>query len=273
MRQYVACTLIASLVSVHAPAVVWADSAFGSSGARPPQFVLPPHGSASAVFGTAAAIARESVDVPEGSSAQLTPFKAGASSLLLPGLGEQRLGRALRAKFFFGLEAVSWLSIGSSLWIGHSREVSYKDYAVVYADVRGTDHSNEFYKTIGRYMSNEGPGGYNESVRREARDLYYPDVEAMEAYYRDHVITGDESWRWRTDDVHRRYAVLRDGSRYAYRVALYCAIAAAALRVVSAADAVRIARIEEHRAAHASTVSLGFEQKPRSIALYLQKSF
>jgi hypothetical protein len=265
--------LIASLVSVHAPAVVWADSAFGSSGARPPQFVLPPHGSASAGFGTAAAVAREGVDVPEGSSAQLTPFKAGASSLLLPGLGEQRLGRALRAKFFFGLEAVSWISIGSSLWIGYSREVSYKDYAVVYADVRGTDHSDDFYKTIGWYTSNEGPGGYNESVRREARDLYYPDVEAMEAYYRDHVITGDESWRWRTDDVHRRYAVLRDGSRYAYRVALYCVIAAAALRVVSAADAVRIARIEKRRSTDNGAVSLGLEQKPRGIALYLQKSF
>lgn len=273
MRQYVVCTLIASLVSVHAPAVVRADSALGSGGARPPQLVLPPRESASAGFGTAAAIAREGIEVPEGSSARITPLKAGASSLLLPGLGEQRLGHALRAKFFFGLEAVSWLSIGSSLWIGHSREVAYKDYAVAYADVRGTDHSDEFYKTIGRYMSNEGPGGFNESVRRDARDLYYPNVEAIEAYYRDHVMTGDESWRWRTDDAHLRYAVLRDGSRYAYRVALYCAIAAAALRVVSAADAVRIARIEGHRSAHAGTVSLGFEQKPRSIALYLQKSF
>jgi hypothetical protein len=273
LRNYVVCMLMVFLASAPAREAASAESIFVTGDARPPQLILLREGSASGLFGGAAAVMREGADMQGVSSARITSFKAGASSLLLPGLGQQRLGRTLRAKVFFGLETASWLSIGSFLWIGYSREISYKDYAVAYAGVQGTGYSDEFYKTIGQFMSNDGTGGYNESVRRDARDLYYPNVEAIEAYYQDHMMTGDESWHWRTDDVQRRYSVLRDGSRYAYRVALYCAVAAAALRVVSAADAVRIARTEERRSTKEGTVSLGLTQKPRGIALYLQKSF
>ena len=40
------------------------------------------------------------------------------------------------------------------------------------ASVPGTGHSKDYYEKVGGWISNDGPGGYNEYVRREARDLY-----------------------------------------------------------------------------------------------------
>lgn len=267
------CMAITVVMSLFVSVAVSAIPTAGAPDARPMLSMAPPQGMTAPGFGTAAAVALEAADGGAGSSAPVSALDAGASSLLLPGLGEQRLGHTLRAKVFFGLEAVAWISIGSSLWMGYSREEAYKDYAVAYAEVLGTDHPDDFYKTIGQFMSNDGPGGYNESVRIEARDLYYPNVEAMEAYSRDHAMTGDEGWQWRTNDAYARYGVLRDGSRYAYRVALYCVVAAVALRIVSAADAVRLARIEGRPSAPAGSMSLGVEQKSHGIAFYLHRSF
>ncbi len=272
MKKIVAWIIICSLASACAPAAVLAESVFDASGARGLRPVLD-LGTRASGFGASAAIANEAPGTGGESSNGISPLKAAASSLLLPGLGARRLGHTLRSKIYFGLEGISWLSIGSFLWVGYSREQSYRDYAVVYADVTGTDHSDEFYKRIEEYMSNDGPGGYNEAMRRDARDLYYPNVEAMEAYYRASRMTGDESWRWRTTDAFGRFGTLRNGSRFAYRVALYSAIAAAALRVVSAADAARLARKDAQAGKTQHAVSIGLAQKTRGIALYVQRSF
>ena len=203
----------------------------------------------------------------------ISAMNAAAWSLLLPGLGQQRAGHTLRAKIFYGFEAATWISVASFIWMGYERENTYKDYAVVFANVHGTDHSKDFYRTIGEYRASDGPGGYNEGVRREARDLYYPDVGAIESYYQGHAMTGDESWTWKSEREYRRYGDIRDGSRFAYRVALYSAIGAAALRIVSAADAVRIVRIDRRPAGNAGTTSIGVEGRPQGVALCVQRSF
>jgi hypothetical protein len=171
-----------------------------------------------------------------------SPLKEGAASFLLPGLGQMRMGRDLRAKIYFGLEGATWAAIGSFLWQGYAREQAYQDYAVAFAGVPGTDLSDEYYERIGMYMRSDGPGGYNEYVRREARDLYYPDVEAMDAYYDANAVTGAAAWRWESEQAFERYNDLRDGSRSSYRRALYAGFFALALRVVSSVDAVRLAR-------------------------------
>jgi len=208
-----------------------------------------------------------------GSQRNISARKAAGLSLLLPGLGEQRLGHTLRAKIFYGLEGLTWLSFGSFLYAGYSREKSYQDYAIAFAEVKGTGYSSDFYEAIGKYLSSDGPGGYHETIRRDARDYYYPDVAAMEAYYRAHAFSSGETWNWRSLEAFRNYAALRSGSRTAYRVALYSVIFAAALRVASAADAARLARIENRPSAEENTLSIGIERAPQGVALYLQRSF
>jgi len=272
LKKIVACILIATVASSCIPASAFAESVFDLTRVRPPLLRLEAGANARG-FGAAGAVAGGGTLSSDESGPGISPLKAGASSLLLPGLGEQRLGATLRAKVFFGLEAIGWISVASFLWRGYSRENSYKDYAVAFAGVEGTGRSDEYYKTIGGYLANDGPGGYNEAMRREARDLYYPDMEAMDAYYASHAITGDDGWLWRTENTFRRYGTLRGGSRFAYRVALYSAIGIAALRVVSAADAVRLARIDRRSAADEGTTSMGLERIPQGVALFVQRSF
>lgn len=203
-----------------------------------------------------------------------SPLTEGAASLLLPGLGQLRMGRILRSRIYFGLEGAAWIAIGGFLWQGYARENAYRDYAMAFAAVAGTSHSDDYYETIGRFLSNDGPGGYNEYVRREARDLYYPDVEAINSYYEQNSITGNEAWRWESDGAFSRYNHLRDGSRSAYRRALYAGVFALALRVVSSVDAVRLARGSgPSDGGAAGKISMGLGHQPGGFLVSITKSF
>jgi hypothetical protein len=272
MRRIMTSMVIAACALLCAAASASSESVFDAGRLQAPLLRLESPGDARS-FGAGGAIPG-GVALEAGESAQgISARNAAAWSLLLPGLGQQRAGHTLRAKIFYGIEAATWISVASFWWMGYERENTYKDYAVVFANVRGTGHSKDFYRTIGEHMTSDGPGGYNEAMRREARDLYYPDLDAMESYYRARAMTGDESWTWRSEREYRRYGDIRDGSRFAYRVALYSAIGAAALRVISAADAVRIVRIDRRSAADAGTTSMGLERLPQGVALCVQRSF
>lgn len=195
-------------------------------------------------------------------------------SMLIPGLGHYQMGHEVRAKAFFGLEALTWFVIGASLWQGYKQEEGYKDYAVYYAGVDGTDHAGDYWEAVGSYSSNDGPDGYNEAVRREARDLYYPDVDMINGYYEEHKITGGLSWSWQSERDYDRYNDLRHGSTQSYRRALYAVVFGLTMRVVSAIDAVRIAKSENAKAEEKSgDISLQFERRPGGLAVSLVTSF
>jgi hypothetical protein len=203
-----------------------------------------------------------------------SPVREGAASILLPGLGQLRMGRTLRAKIYFGLEGAAWVAIGSFVWQGYARENAYKDYAVAFAGISGTSYSDEYYETVGKYMSNDGPGGYNEYVRREARDLYYPDIEMMNSYFDQNSITGTDAWRWESTTAFRRYNHLRDGSRSSYRRALYAGFFALALRVISAVDAVRLARgSETGEKSDTGRISMGLSRHTGGFLVSITRSF
>ncbi len=272
MRGIMRILTIAACAFLFVSASASAESVFDAGRLQPPTLRLesPENARGFDAGGTiSAGTALEAGEPAKGISAK----SAAAWSLLLPGLGQQRAGHSLRAKIYYGIETATWITVASFLWLGYDRENTYQDYAVVFANVRGTDHSKDYYRTIGEHLSSDGPGGYNEELRREARDLHYPDVEAMESYYEARAMTGDESWAWRSESEYRRYGDIRDGSRFAYRVALYSAIGAVALRIVSAADAVRIVRIDQRPAANEGTTSIGLERKPQGFALCVQRSF
>lgn len=195
-------------------------------------------------------------------------------SLLIPGLGQYRMGYKTRGKVFFGLEALTWFFIGTSLWQGYTQEQEYREYATYYAGVDGTVHGEDYWEAVGSYRSNNGPGGYNEAVRREARDLYYPDVDLINAYYEEHKITGDLSWSWQTERDYDRYNEVRHGSTQSYRRALYGVVFGLTLRLVSSIDAVRIAKSENAREKEtAGDISLQFERRPGGLAVSVLKSF
>jgi hypothetical protein len=198
-------------------------------------------------------------------------MREAAWSMLLPGLAQQRLGHRTRSRIYYAIEGLTWLAIGGFLWQGYTEENSYKDYAVAYASVLGTAHSDDYYEIIGQYISNDGPGGYNEYVLREARDLYYPDLDAMQDYFDANIITGDESWLWSSERSLGLYSDLRDSSRSAYRRALYATFFALAMRVVSTVDAVRLARADIE--AEKEGLSFGIEPTHDGYGLFVVGSF
>jgi hypothetical protein len=198
-------------------------------------------------------------------------IREAAWSMLLPGLAQQRLGHRTRSRVYYAIEGLTWLAIGGFLWQGYTEENSYKEYAVAYAGILGTDHSDDYYEVIGQYISNDGPGGYNEYVLREARDLYYPDLDAIQDYFDANIITGDESWLWRSERSLDLYGDLRDSSRSAYRRALYATFFALAVRVVSTVDAVRLARADIE--AERKGLSFGIEPTHDGYGLFVGGSF
>ena len=198
-------------------------------------------------------------------------FRQAAWSLLVPGLAQHRMGHTLRSSIYFALEGISWLAIGGFLYQGYNEENAFKDYAVAFAGVEGTDLADDYYDLIGQYTSSDGPGGYNEYLLREARDLYYPDLDAMEEYYESNLITSDESWEWRTERSMELYNDMRHRSDTAYRRALYSFVFAMTMRVVSTADAVRLARSGAQPARN--EISLGVEQRRDGILLSVGRQF
>lgn len=213
-----------------------------------------------------------SVDRPVGNYNSYSPLKEGGYSFLLPGLGQYRMGKKLRAKIYFGLEGLGWIAMGSFLWQGIVKESTYKDYAVIYAGVSGTDHCDDYWNDVGRYESSYQ---YNqEVVNRTARDLYPDDVEAQNAYKEAHQYIGYLQWDWRSSTAFHRYKSLKNDTRAAYRRSLYSVIFVLTLRVVSSVDAVRIAR-----SGNASdnggnqNLSLEFDRFHQGFSLAIQKKF
>lgn len=167
--------------------------------------------------------------------------RAISYSLLLPGLGEYYMGRTLRSRVFFMAEATIWTSFVVLRTQGHLRENSYKEFAVQFAGISGTDHSDEFYKTIGAHDSSDD---YERELKLEARYEIYPDVgyEALDRYYLDNRISDFEQWAWSSSDRRIDYRELRSSSRLAYRRSWYMVAAAAANRIVSAISVYQASR-------------------------------
>jgi hypothetical protein len=192
-----------------------------------------------------------------------SPAREGAWSFLLPGLGQYRMGRKSRAYVYFTLEGAGWIMLGTQLYRADSKEDAYHEYAEAYAGVNGTGYDQSYYENVGRWVSSDGPGGYNEYVRREARDLYYPDQAAMDTYYFDNYVTSEMAWRWTSTDAQHNFNTLRGDSEDAKRYALYSAFYLFALRVVSSVDAVYIARKSTSDVDTSSNIPVRIEAGPR----------
>lgn len=198
-----------------------------------------------------------------------SPAKEGGLSFLLPGLGQYRMGRKTRAYVYWTLEAAGWITLGTSLWRSSSKESAYEEYAAAFAGVSGTGHDKVYYENVGRWRSSDGPGGYNEYVRREARDMYYPDQTAMDAYYLENYVSSEMAWRWSSTDAQHNFNILRGDSEDAGRLALYAAFYLFTLRVVSSVDAVYIARRSTNDVDTSSNIPVRFEVGPRPGGFYL----
>ena len=203
-----------------------------------------------------------------------SPAGVIARSFLLPGLGQRKMGHSIRSRIYFVLEGAGWIGLGAFTWQSIARKNAYEDYAIAFADVRGTGLSDNYYETIGNYMSNDGPGGYNEDVMRDARDYYPDDKDARDAYYAENSFLGEDSWRWVTDRAYDRYNSLRKGSNTAERRAIYALFYMLGLRVISSVDVGRTVLSGNDTGEESdSGTSIRIEQNNSGVSLFLSRSF
>lgn len=170
----------------------------------------------------------------------LSASKAALYSLLLPGLGDYRSGHKGRAVVFFGVEAAIWTAFIVSRVQGDQRESSYQDYAVRFAGVSNTGHSDDFYALIREY---DNSVEYEAAIKSEGRAALWPDVnqpppdldaDQLERYFLENRVGDYEPWEWQSLQHKVQFQETRSASKNAYRRATFALAAAAANRVVSA---------------------------------------
>ena len=188
--------------------------------------------------------------VGSSAPAPTTGKKALLYSLILPGLGEMSMGEKGRATGFFIAEGLIWANYTYWTVAGNLRQDDYIEQAQLNAGVGVSQESDDYWRLVGQYTSSsgEGPGSYEEDLRREARDTYPSDPAAQDAFVAQHLPTGDKAWSWSTAALQAEYTDTRETSNRAHNKAKYSFAAAILNRVVSVIDV----QMLRHKAAKAA---------------------
>ena len=119
-------------------------------------------------------------------------------SMLIPGLGERKLGYEQQSKNFFIAEAAIWTTYILLGDFSSSYENDYRNYAVMHADVNWNNKNDLYAANVGNYPSMDT---YNEEMERIFNlDARYPENEGYE-------------WDWDGDSQNRnRYDTWRNKS-------------------------------------------------------------
>ncbi len=150
-------------------------------------------------------------------------FKAAAYSFLLPGLGEYYVGNHAKANYFFGVEALTWITYISFRIYGGWKEDDYIRFAAEHAGAHLENKDNDFRTLLSQYESIDQ---YNTLGRAlEPGSPYYVDNE-------------ENHWRWQSTEDRVAYRILNESSRDAYKRSDWVILTALVTRVISVIDAV-----------------------------------
>lgn len=215
---------------------------------------------------------------PEGSSRDVTTanekkdqggkslFKAGLYSALIPGMGEYYVGHKTKAKFFFAVEAASWIGFVSyRVYSGWKKDDMVK-FASDNANVSLDGKDDWFEDMVGFY---DNIDQYNTRGR----------VDDPERPYL--VDNSDNHWSWIASRDQATYRHLKNRYREANRRSEFMIGLMIVNRIVSIIDAVRDARRYEAKVDESFTdaggVQLHFDVDPfddyKPVSLTLVKRF
>ena len=190
-------------------------------------------------------------DAPAGAPVLLQPragvydpaapsrLDAMASSFLIPGWGQMKLGNTGRAQLFFGAELGIWTAFTVFKVQGKLRRESYLEIARVRAGVASPGSAGgEYYRNLGRF---ESTASYVRDLRRDARAQFPDDLTARDGYVAMHSPPESLQWEWQSEADRQLYKDKRSDSEGAYQKARYMIGAAVLNRLLSAVDAARSA--------------------------------
>jgi hypothetical protein len=184
---------------------------------------------------------------------------AMTASAILPGLGEQYIGRTDRAKLFYVTEGLIWTVFAFYRVEGSQR----KDRAIEFAEIHGsasTQGDSDYYEHIGLWLSLEE---WHDIVRQDARLQFPDDPDAQEQYFEENKRYDESrSWEWPDDETRTDYRVLRSRFEKSYRNSRLVLGAALANRILSMVDVMTLTR-RQNRALDERKAGLDFRVGPR----------
>jgi hypothetical protein len=159
-------------------------------------------------------------------------YKAVLLSALVPGLGEYYAGHRRRALVFGTLEAGIWITYATFKVQEDLRGDSAIEFAIATAGAL-PNGNDDYYSAMGLFLRADGPGQWNEFVRRRERDT----GEIVGVEY-----TGEAAWAWPSLDHFLRYRDLRGSSLSAGDSATNMLAVAIVNRIASIVDVVQAVR-------------------------------
>jgi hypothetical protein len=175
---------------------------------------------------------------PAGAPRYVPMWKAALLSAVLPGLGEAYSGHTNRAIVQGSVEAGIWISYATFKVQEDLRGDRAREFAIHYAGAVSSGNE-DYYKAVGQFLRAEGPGMWNEYVRRQLRDT----GEVVGREY-----TGGEAWAWTSEERYIDYRRLRRDMLTADDRATNMLAFAILNRVVSVASVVQAVRSDHARA-------------------------
>jgi len=159
-------------------------------------------------------------------------YRAALLSALVPGLGEYYTGHHSRALVSGTLEVGVWTAYATSKVQEDLRGDRAVEYAVSFAGATASGN-DDYYKAVGQYLRAEGPGMWNEVVRKSARDT----GEIVGREY-----TGAEAWAWTSTERFNDFRDLRQAELSAADRATNLLAFALINRIVSVVSVVQAVR-------------------------------
>lgn len=174
-------------------------------------------------------------DTPSG---ERSLAKALLFSAVLPGSGEYYAGHPNRAVLFGTFEAGIWVSYATFKVQEDLRRDRAIEYAVAVAGAL-PGGNDDYYAAMAQFLRSDGPGQWNEFVRRRARDT----GEIVGVEY-----TGDAGWAWPSEEQFVDYRDLRKGQLSAEDRATNMLAVAIVNRIASMVDVYQAMRSDAHKA-------------------------
>jgi hypothetical protein len=196
--------------------------------------------------------ARTAEPEEESEGSEKSPGKAFVFSMLAPGSGQLYVG-AKRGYIYLGVEAIAWTS-SYFLWkSGKQKKDEYEDFADNHWDFPVAGQDSCYYEEADQRLR---------EFYEHDKEHFYEDIGKY-AYY----ICG-----WDSDESLKTYVDMRDDSNRLLKGSNYAIMAAVINHVVSAIDALRLARNYNMTLSNGVKLDLKFKGSPESPGLMLVAS-
>lgn len=160
----------------------------------------------------------------EGQPQRKSVAKAAILSALIPGAGQYYVGSRSKAKYFFAVEAVTWIAFFSFRTYGSWKKDDMINYGNLHANAQLDGKDDEFLDMVGFYDNIYQYNSFGRVFDPERPYLYD---------------TPENHWLWQTDKEQAAFRELKNASREAYRRSEFMIGVAVVSRLVSIADAIR----------------------------------